>query len=116
MSVPTAGTIKSRNWRQAVADGLPGTRISINPDAPLDKRSYRVDFSLFASLAPGHQPQTDLATSVQRLLAGLKEIGFADADFRNSNLVRLKVLGDLVAQNRLLPNLAWTSRRAATSA
>ena len=100
---------------QAVADGLPGTRISINPDAPSDKRSYRVDFSLFASLAPDHQPQTDLATSVQRLLAGLEEIGFADTDFRNSNLVRLKVLGDLVAQDRLLPNLAWAHRRAATS-
>lgn len=101
-----------KDLAQAVADALPGTRVSINRDAPPDKRSYRVDFSRFAALAPEHQPGTDLATSVRRLIAGLQAIGFADADFRNSHLMRLKVLSSLVAQGRLSPHLAWTERAA----
>ncbi len=101
-----------KDLAQAVADALPGTRVSINRDAPPDKRSYRVDFSRFAALAPEHQPETDLATSVRRLIAGLQAIGFADADFRNSHLMRLKVLSSLVAQGRLSPHLAWTERAA----
>ena len=36
---------------KAVATLVGGTKISINKDAPLDKRSYSVDFSLFESLA-----------------------------------------------------------------
>lgn len=101
-----------KDLAQAVADALPGTRVSINRDAPPDKRSYRVDFSRFAALAREHQPETDLATSVRRLIAGLQAIGFADADFRNSHLMRLKVLSSLVAQGRLSPHLAWTERAA----
>ena len=36
----------------AVARHVPGTKVSINTNAPPDKRSYKVDFSLFKSLAP----------------------------------------------------------------
>ena len=48
-----------------------GTEVSINHEAPPDKRSYRVDFSLFRSLAPAHQPQSDLAGTIDALRNGL---------------------------------------------
>ena len=41
-----------RGLAQAVADALPGTTVNINSKAPVDSRSYRVDFSLFNLLRP----------------------------------------------------------------
>jgi nucleoside-diphosphate-sugar epimerase len=93
-----------------VAAAVPGTRVSINTAAPPDERSYRVDFSLYRHLAPGHQPQTDIATSIARLKDGLTAMGFADPDFRSSQLIRLHVLDQLIRQGQLSQSLRWQSR------
>ena len=92
---------------EAVARAVPGTRVSINLRAPPDKRSYRVDFSRFRTLAPGHVPQVTLDQSIGMLCEGLSGMGFADRDFRNSQQIRLRVLEDHIAAGRLLPSLRW---------
>ena len=46
------GNYQVRELAEAVAQQTPGAKVSINTNAPPDKRSYRVDFSLFRSLAP----------------------------------------------------------------
>jgi hypothetical protein len=97
-----------RDLAHAVAAGTPGTKVSINTDAPPDKRSYRVDFSLFRKIAPDHQPRVTLADSVNRLRDGLQAIGFADKDFRSSQQIRLKVLDRHMADGRLAEDLRWT--------
>jgi nucleoside-diphosphate-sugar epimerase len=81
-----------RQLAEAVAAEVPGTRVSINTEAPPDRRSYRVDFSLFRRLAPEHQPIETLPGTVRALRDGLDAIGFADARFRASRYMRLKVL------------------------
>jgi UDP-glucose 4-epimerase len=96
-----------RDLARAVAAAIPGTAVEINTAAPADSRSYKVDFSLFASLAPDHQPRIDLAGSIARLKQGLEAMGFADTDFRASQLVRLKVLERHMAEGRLSPDLRW---------
>jgi nucleoside-diphosphate-sugar epimerase len=98
---------------QAVADAIPGTRVSINKDAPPDKRSYRVDFELFRSLAPDHQPLMTLAESVGRIRDGLTAIGFADPDFRKSERIRLQVLDRHMSAGRLSSDLRWQEQLAA---
>ncbi len=92
---------------EAVARVRPGTRISINSDAPADSRSYRVDFGLFARLAPGHQPAISLEDSIDGLIDGLERMKFDDPDFRNSGMMRLHVLNDHIAQGRMSPELRW---------
>lgn len=92
----------------AVAAAVPGTSVSINANAQPDKRSYRVSFDQYRSLAPGHQPQVTLAESIAALLEGLKRMGFADREFRNSQNMRLKVLEAHLAAGRLTPQLRWT--------
>ena len=92
---------------EAVARAVPGTKVSINLQAPPDKRSYRVDFSRFHTLAPGHVPQVTLDRSIAMLREGLTGMGFADRDFRNSPQIRLRVLEDHIASGRLLPSLRW---------
>ncbi|MES1219987.1 MAG: SDR family oxidoreductase [Bacteroidota bacterium] len=77
---------------------LPGTKVSINENAQPDKRSYRVDFSLFKNLAPGHQPQYSLEQSIKDLIKGFEEIDFKTSNFRNSDFMRLNVISKLSAK------------------
>ena len=95
----------------AVAKAVPGTDVSINTDAPPDKRSYRVAFSLYKSLAPAHQPQVTLEAAIIALRDGLTRMGFADKDFRNSTSMRLKVLEAHIALGRLSADLRWNAKR-----
>jgi nucleoside-diphosphate-sugar epimerase len=91
----------------AVKKVIPDVEVSINKDAEPDKRSYRVDFSLFKKLAPDHQPQFDLRATVEELRDGLRGMGFANANFRNSRFMRLKVLTHLRETNLLSKKLEW---------
>lgn len=99
-----------RDLAAAVAESVPGTTVSINTDAPADSRSYKVDFSLFARLAPDHQPLMTLSSSIDRLIEGLKRMNFNDADFRSSPLMRLHVLQGHIADQRLSEDLVWLDK------
>jgi nucleoside-diphosphate-sugar epimerase len=105
-----------RDLAAAVARQAPGTRVSINTNAPPDLRSYRVDFSLFRSLAPESVPQVSLDQSITRLREGLAGIGFADKDFRASPFMRLKTLERHMATGRLGSDLRWRWRSHALGA
>jgi nucleoside-diphosphate-sugar epimerase len=96
-----------RDLAEAVARAVPGTRVSINKDAPPDKRSYRVDFSLYKSLAPKHQPQVSLEQAIDEIKTGLQSMVFSDANFRASQFMRLKVIEKHIEEKRLSEQLRW---------
>ncbi len=85
----------------AIQKILPEINVSINEHAEPDKRSYRVNFDLFKSLAPNHQPQHDLNSSIQGLINGLKSINFTDDQYRKSVLIRLNVINKLLNQGEM---------------
>ncbi len=91
----------------AVAEAIPGIKISINQDAPPDKRSYKVDFALFRELAPNYQPQVDLMAAIKGLQDGLEAMNFKESNFRNSHFMRLKVLTHLRESSLLNENFTW---------
>ncbi len=97
-----------RDLAFAVRDILPSVKVHINEDAEPDKRSYRVNFDRFEELAPRHQPQYDLLATVSHLVEGLKAIDFDDADFRQSELMRLNVVKDLLRSNIITSELSLT--------
>jgi nucleoside-diphosphate-sugar epimerase len=99
-----------KDLAHAVAKASPGTSVSINHQAQPDTRSYKVDFSLFKTLAPHHQPQITLEKSIAGLQAGLTGMGFADAEFRSSHFMRLKILESHIAAGRMSPSLRWLDR------
>lgn len=84
-----------RDLAHAVRDHFEDVSVSINPNASPDKRSYRVSFDLFKRLGTDFQPQMSLSATIGELQEGLKSIDFKDALFRDSNLIRLKVLDKL---------------------
>jgi len=96
-----------RDLANAVASAVPGTTVSINTSAPPDKRSYRVDFSLYKKIAPQHQPQISLQQAIGELKAGMESMGFNDPNFRSSQFMRLKVLEKHIEDKRLNLELKW---------
>ncbi len=91
----------------AVQKIIKGVDVEINANAQPDKRSYKVDFSLFKSLAPNHQPEYNLEKTIQGLVDGLHAIHFNDSQFRNSNLIRLNVINTLLNSNVIDNNLQF---------
>jgi nucleoside-diphosphate-sugar epimerase len=92
---------------EAVAAQIPGVRVSVNKDAAPDKRSYRVNFDLYKSLAPDHQPIWDLESTIREIKDNLLEMKFNDPNFRESSLIRLKVLKYLQDNGLINDNLEW---------
>ncbi len=93
---------------EAVAGVIPCTELSINRDAAPDKRSYNVNFNLFKSLAPDHQPLYTLKRTVEELYDALVEMKFQNEDFRDSRLMRLKVLTNLQNSKYINDELVWS--------
>ncbi len=96
-----------KDLAQKVAELVPDTEVSINTEAPPDKRSYRVNFGLYEKLAPAHQPQVDIDQAVLELKEGLQGMNFADGDFRESNWMRLKMLESHIRDGSLSTDLKW---------
>ncbi|HLY05349.1 MAG TPA: SDR family oxidoreductase [Rhizomicrobium sp.] len=98
-----------RELAEAVADAIPGSEVSINKNAAPDRRSYRVAFSLFETLAPEFLPQIPLRESIASVREGLVAMGFRDRAFRTSQHMRLNVLEECIAAGRLNHDLHWTT-------
>ena len=92
---------------EAIAEEIPGVKVSVNPDAPPDKRSYRANFDFFKSLAPNHQPQEDLQSTIREIRDNLVQMKFNDPDYRNSQFIRLKVISRLMSLKYLNDKLEW---------
>lgn len=99
-----------RDLAEAVVRRVPGAKLSINTNALPDRRSYQVDFEKYRQIAPQHQPQVTLDQAIDRLKHGLEGMHFSDANFRNSQFMRLKVLEAHIDGGRLTPDLHWTAR------
>ncbi len=96
-----------RDLAEAVSRQLGGIPIQYNPGAAPDKRSYRVDFSLYEQWAPDHQPEWTLDQTVRELVKGLKPVLSEGVDFRSSHWIRLRQLALLIEQSLLDGRLHW---------
>lgn len=90
-----------------VAGIVNGCEVSVNQDAPPDKRSYKVNFDLFKKLAPNHQPVFQLKPTIENLVESFTQMGFNDTNFRRSSLVRLNVISNLIQKHLLDSHLYW---------
>ena len=96
-----------RELAEKVKDIIGNVEIKINPDAVVDKRSYRVDFSLFNELAPDYIPKITLDEAVNEILIGLRSNNFTNINFRQSHYIRLKTLTNLIELDLINDNLKW---------
>ncbi|MFZ1289602.1 MAG: SDR family oxidoreductase [Melioribacteraceae bacterium] len=91
----------------AVKEFFPEIEVTINSNALPDKRSYKVDFSLFSSLAENYIPQKSIEATINDIKSTLIKMNFNDPNFRESNLIRLQKLNYLINQKKINNNLEW---------
>ncbi|HDY75531.1 MAG TPA: SDR family oxidoreductase [Candidatus Marinimicrobia bacterium] len=96
-----------KDLAEVVKQQIPGITIQINTNALPDKRSYRVDFSLYEKLATDFLPRIDIAQSVKELAEGIRGLNFPGAEFRDSEFMRLKVLTNFLKEQLLTTDLYW---------
>jgi nucleoside-diphosphate-sugar epimerase len=89
----------------AVQKVFSDVEVSININAQPDKRSYKVSFDLYKRLAPYHQPMISLQEAVIDLKNGLLSMNFNDTDFRQSGLIRLRTIQQLLDSSIIDENL-----------
>jgi len=98
-----------RELAESVKNVIPNVDLSFARDASPDKRSYKVDFSLFESLAPNHQPIKKIDETIKEIADGIKISEFRNPNFRESYLSRLSTLKYLTSRNLINSNLEWNS-------
>jgi nucleoside-diphosphate-sugar epimerase len=98
-----------RELADEVARAIPGVDVSVAGTGEPDRRSYRVSFERYRSLAPDHQPEVDIRAAIQGLKEGLERTEFANPEFRSSPFVRLFVLEELRERELLNDRLEWTT-------
>jgi nucleoside-diphosphate-sugar epimerase len=91
----------------AVKKLIPKVKININSNAQPDKRSYKVDFSLYKTLAPYHQPQFTIEKTTIDLIEQIKSVNFDLNMHRESSLIRLKMLKSHRIDGRINNSLLW---------
>jgi nucleoside-diphosphate-sugar epimerase len=97
-----------KDLANAVAQAIPGVEVSINKNAPPDKRSYRVSYDLFKKLAPKFQPLSDIKSTIIELKEGLEQVRFSDQAYRESQYMRLNVINKFRETGVLTDNLEWS--------
>lgn len=96
-----------RDLARHVAERIPGTEVQFADEAPADARSYRVDFSLYRSVAPDHQPLVSIDESIDRLV-NLMQAGGPSFDFsRTGRFSRLHELQRLQESGSLDADIRW---------
>jgi nucleoside-diphosphate-sugar epimerase len=100
-----------RDLAQKVRDVMPETEIYISPDGQPDKRSYRVKFDKFRSLTDGAAKIGDIRDTVREIRDILTDNAFCDADFRNSEYMRLNVLKRLKKSGKIGVDLRWVAEK-----
>jgi nucleoside-diphosphate-sugar epimerase len=81
--------------------------VKINEDAEPDKRSYKVDFSLYKQLSGESYPEKTLADSIGEIAQCIESSDFDLSDFRNSHFMRLNALRHLQDLKSLDSDLYW---------
>ena len=106
---------KIKDLAELVAQVIPDTKVSINPNALDDNRSYKVNFDLFEKLAPYHKPQIKLINTINELKTGIEQMQFQTKNIYNTKYIRLNILNELIKKRKLNRDLSWINYKYVNS-
>jgi nucleoside-diphosphate-sugar epimerase len=102
-----AENYRIRELADVVKRQLPDCEISVAGDATRDVRSYRVDFSKFATRFPGCVLEWTAERGVAELAAAFEAVGLTAEEFEGGRFTRLTRLRELLARGDLGDDLRW---------
>jgi nucleoside-diphosphate-sugar epimerase len=101
-----------RDLADVVQRRLPACEVTFAGDASPDPRSYRVDFSKFASAFPECTFEWTAERGVDELARAYESIGLTLEDFEGGRYTRLARLKRLLDADALEDDLRWSARPA----
>jgi nucleoside-diphosphate-sugar epimerase len=96
-----------RGLAEIVHDRLPHCEVTFAEGAEADPRSYRVDFTKFASAFPQCRFEWTAERGADELARGYEEVGLTFDDFQGNRFIRLGQLRRLLEADALDANLRW---------
>jgi len=99
-----------RDLAEVVKCTLPDCQVTFAGDASPDPRSYRVDFSKFASRFPECVFEWTAARGADELARAYEQVGLTLEDFEGGRFTRLAQLKRLLDAETLERDLRWSSR------
>jgi len=102
-----------RELAEIVRRTVPGCVIEYAKGAGPDPRSYRVDFSKFASAFPSFRTRWTAELGARELRAAFEEVALTFEEFEGDKYTRLARLQLLLRQDRLDANLRWVGAPSA---
>ncbi len=104
--------VGSKNWNYKVFElakitskVLGNVPVKFSEKSFNDPRSYKVNFELFATLAPNHQPIEKIENTILKIEESLKN----KKKFLKNDFIRLQYLKKLISEKKLSHNLYWVS-------
>ena len=91
-----------------VSETVPETTVEVLGSEAVDKRTYKADFTKFATTFPEFSFNWTPKTGAAELYEGYKAVGFRLEDLKGPRYVRLRWLRRLLDEARLDSNLRWT--------
>ena len=111
---PISINIGSNDWNfnviqlaESVAEYIKGTKIIVNPNAPRDNRSYKVDFSLYKSLSGSFYPSGTIDQSLNRLINIIDKMHLPNDGFRKTKYIRLNHIKNLISKRKINKEFRW---------
>jgi nucleoside-diphosphate-sugar epimerase len=92
-----------------VATEIGDIEIKINPNALVDKRSYKVSFDRYGHYSGNIISKKSVQEEIALLRSVVENSQFFDKNFRESNFMRLKVLRSQRGEGRLSDQLTWVT-------
>jgi nucleoside-diphosphate-sugar epimerase len=105
-----------RDLAEIVHRRLPECEVAFAGDASPDPRSYRVDFTRFASRFPGFACEWTAERGADELADAYERAGLTLADFEGERFIRLSRLKRLLDASELDGGLRWTRSRSSDAA
>ena len=97
-----------RDLADVVREKLPECEVTFAGDASPDPRSYRVDFSKFATRFPECRLEWTAERGVEELVAAYRSVGLTLEDFEGETFIRLRRLKRLLEAGSVDERLEWT--------
>lgn len=81
-----------RDVADAVAEGVPGSKVTYAPGGSADTRNYRVDFSKIANKLPGYRPAWTLRKGVAQIYKAYRDHGLTEEEFLGPRYFRIQTV------------------------
>jgi dTDP-D-glucose 4,6-dehydratase len=111
----TEENYRIKDVAELVRQLVPGTEVEYARDASADQRNYRVSCDRIARELPEYRPHWTVAEGIEEVYLAIKDAALHSEHFEGPRYNRIAYLRQLLAEERVAPDLRWADSTGADS-